>query len=79
MGINTYTPTAALIAACDTLDLIYSYIWDDSFEGSEQVLPDLLKEAADLLEVARPGMAPECHSEGLRLLDSYSRQIASSR
>jgi hypothetical protein len=75
MESNTYTPAAALAAACDTFDLIYSYIHDFR-EGREQVLPDLLQEAADLLEAARPGMSAEGYSDGLRLLGLYRQEVA---
>jgi hypothetical protein len=76
MESNTYTSTSALAAACDTLDLIYSYIHDEFWEGCEQVLPDLLREAAGLLDAARPGMSAEGYAEGLRLLGLYRQEVA---
>ena len=76
MESNTYTPAVALEKACDTLDLIYSYMRDDYFEGCEQVLPDLLKEAVDLLGVARPGMSPESYADGVKLVKGYRQEIA---
>lgn len=76
MESNTYTPAAALAAVCDNFDLIYSYIHDDFWEGCEQVLPDLLQEATDLLDAARPGMSAEGYAEGLRLLGLYRQEVA---